>query len=1203
LIHADRLLSDCQRLVRTLETDLRERLTDHPDLDAPVRAEFERAKEGKRTGQTYNAWRDDYLTQVAVHWVLATVFVRFLEDNDLISEPLLAGPGARLTAAKERQEHFFTQQPAASDREYLLACFREVESLPTMERLFDERHNPLFRLAVSADGARAILELFRKIEPGSGALVHDFEDPSWSTRFLGDLYQDLSEAARKRYALLQTPEFVEEFILDRTLEPAMDEIGYRNVTMIDPACGSGHFVLGAFHRIFERSRKAEPGIEPSKLALRSIQQVAGVDVNPFAVAIARFRLLIAALKASENKRLKGAPTFPLNLVAGDSLLHGPRPGNLRGRSRYLFGEDPLAYVYDTEDAVALRQLLGTHYSVVVGNPPYITPKDPILNEAYRDYFGSCHRKYSLAVPFTERFLDLTTTGQDGKAGWWGMITSNSFMKREFGKNLIEKYIPKWDLLDVIDTSGAYIPGHGTPTVILIGRNRPPVSGTVRAVMGIRGEPSTPQDPEFGLVWTAILDQIFRPGSISDFVSVDDVQRSHFHTHPWSIGGGGASELKERIEESSTCLLKDEIRSIGFMAITGEDEAFEAPPQRWLRESIPSRLLVSGDNIRDWSILSNKSVAFMYSDKELNLIPLPEIGNLSQWFWSLRTNLSKRLMFGKYPEQAGLSWYEYRFFMKSRYSNNPSICFAFVGTHNHFVMNRGCQILKQSAPVISLKDGGEDDYLALLGLLNSSTSCFWMKQTFFNKGSTIDQKGARQRTWPFEDFWEHDGTKLQMLPLINDRPLTLANSLDQLSQEYVSNLHQLGSVVPSEAGLAYANDKARRIELRMIALQEELDWQVYRLYGLLEDPLELDPDQAPEVALGERPFEIVLARKMAAGEIETKWFERHGSTPITEIPDRWPEPYRQMIEKRIKAIEENAWIRLIEQPEYKRRWNREPWEEQEKRALRSWLLDRLEDRRYWPEVEVTSTARLADRLRQDPEFRQVAALYRGRDDFDWTTLVTELALDEAVPFLSPLRYTEAGIRKRADWEEVWRLQRLEDAIDARVKLPAGDPQRLTEDEAKALKAREVGEIPVPPRYASTDFRKSAYWRLRGKLDVPKERFIVYPGLERGADPSPVIGWAGWDHLQQARALGAAFNMLREGEGWGADRLAPILAGLLELLPWLLQWHNELDPAHGERMGDYFAGFLDEAARSLGLTREDLARWAPPETARRGRRARA
>ena len=43
-------------------------------------------------------------------------------------------------------------------------------------------------------------------------MLYDFADATWNTRFLGDLYQDLSEDARKHYALLQTPEFVEAFI-------------------------------------------------------------------------------------------------------------------------------------------------------------------------------------------------------------------------------------------------------------------------------------------------------------------------------------------------------------------------------------------------------------------------------------------------------------------------------------------------------------------------------------------------------------------------------------------------------------------------------------------------------------------------------------------------------------------------------------------------------------------------------------------------------------------------------------------------------------------------------------------------------------------------------------------------------------------------------------------------------------------------------
>ena len=49
---------------------------------------------------------------------------------------------------------------------------------------------------------------------------------------------------------------------------------------------------------------------------------------------------------------------------------------------------------------------------------------------------------------------------------------------------------------------------------------------------------------------------------------------------------------------------------------------------------------------------------------------------------------------------------------------------------------------------------------------------------------------------------------------------------------------------------------------------------------------------------------------------------------------------------------------------------------------------------------------------------------------------------------------------------------------------------------ALKTKEIGAIPVPPRYTSSDFRKGVWWRLRGKLDVPKERFVSLPFWRAG-----------------------------------------------------------------------------------------------------------
>lgn len=180
----------------------------------------------------------------------------------------------------------------------------------------------------------------------------------------------------------------------------------------------------------------------------------------------------------------------------------------------------------------------------------------------------------------------------------------------------------------------------------------------------------------------------------------------------------------------------------------------------------------------------------------------------------------------------------------------------------------------------------------------------------------------------------------------------------------------------------------------------------------------------------------------------------------------------------------------------------------------------------------------------------------------------LADGDAVPYLAALRLNEAGLAKYAIWNQCWEAQRREDA--------GGNPS-----------ASEV-----PPKYLPADFVDAKYFRLRGKLDVPKERFISYPGCESDEDGEPVYGWAGWDHLQRAQALASLYLKRKDGEGWGKERLTPMLAGLLELLPWLEQWHNEPnDEFGGERMGNYFASFLDGECRQHGLTRDDLRAWRP------------
>jgi hypothetical protein len=1212
VVDAKRLLDDLKRTLKRLEDDLRHRVASAEAMRVALQREYAAAKEGGRAGEAFEVWREAMLTQAAAAWLLSCVFVRFLEDNGLVDEALLSGPEERRDQASDRQMQYFQHHPTDSDRDYLYDVFRTVQTLPAVAGLFDESHNPIWVYGISGDAAKELIDFWRRRVPETGKLVHDFTDAAWNTRFLGDLYQDLSEEARKRYALLQTPEFVEEFILDRTLEPAIAEFGLKEVRLIDPTCGSGHFLLGAFQRILDRSLRAEPATPERVLVQRALDAVYGVDVNPYAVAIARFRLLLAALQASGLKKLKDAPGFHINVAVGDSLLHGrsfdqldldDRPGHMRRR-------EGIGHAYHVEDLTELNRILGQQYHIVVGNPPYITVKDRALNQEYRNRFATCHRQYSLVVPFIERFFELAIYGHDAQpAGYVGMITANSFMKREFGKKLIEEFFPRTDLTHVIDTSGAYIPGHGTPTVILFGRDRSPVGQTVRAVLGIRGEPSTPVDPAQGQVWRSIIDLLDTRGAQNDFVSIADVPRGTFAKHPWSVSGGGAEIIKASLDNAGSQTLSEIGADIGFLVITGEDNCL------LLEKDVPKRYGMSrimpigdGEDVRDWTCVTDLVVLWpnSVSGKRLDVSKLPEI---LKFLWPYRTSLKNRKAFGVPIEERGIPWWALRELYAERLKNPLSITFAFVATHNHFVLDRGGKVFNRSAPIIKLPaDATEDDHLALLGLLNSSTACFWMKQVCAGKHKG---DGGQAHADPAYQRFEFDGTKLQRFPLAVEKPLNFAIELDRLAQERQAHLPtQLATnFLLSRAALNEHKHQTEALLGKMIALQEELDWHCYTLYGITDqDPCYRDPvgnqSQPPELVLGQRAFEIVMARRIAAGELETSWFDRHGSKPITELPDHWPEGYKQLVEHRIGLIEADPYINVIERPEYKRRWNTEPWEEQERRALRNWLLDRLEDGRYWLDPSLQTTRTLANKAQMDADFLQVAELYRGHAGFDVHALVAELIESESVPFLPVLRYKPSGLRKREIWERTWELQRREDVIDTEVETTLTRrtdetaelfQERLTAEQRRRKRA-EVGDIPPPPKYTSADFQISTYWRLRGALDVPKERFISYPFCSREADPSLLIGWAGWDYLQQAKAMAAWFTEVVEQEGWSVERLKPLLAGLAELIPWLKQWHNDLNPEFHERMGDFFEIFLQGQLQLYGLTRDDLRRWTPPTMGR-------
>jgi hypothetical protein len=1217
------LRKDLQAQVKMLEKDLIDRAHDVDEFHDDLYGEWENASKS-RVSAGYEEWLAGQVTQTAVAWVLATVFLRFCEDNELLAEPWLSGPGERLEKAEDRQHAFFAEDPQRTSREWMTEAFDHMAAANrVVAGLFDKGHNPLWRITPSPKAAHEMVSFWRV--PGEhNGIAHDFSDPELDTRFLGDLYEELSEHAQKTYALLQTPDFVEEFILDRTLEPAIREFGIdppypatewnsredlpNGLRVIDPTCGSGHFLLGAFKRLLREWEK-KSSLHRQEQIHRALYGVHGVDKNPFAVAIARFRLMIEALKADKVRPFHD-PLFPnwqINIAVGDSLLHGRERHTDEEGMLETFREDPI-YTFKSEDVHEYIQsvdILGPGtYHCVVGNPPYITVKDRIENHQYKKRYSSCYQKYSLSVPFAERFFKLAVRQLHGLrgSGFTGQITANSFMKREFGKKLIEEFfgVPEGkrehqavNLTEVIDTSGAYIPGHGTPTVIIIGRNAfPSQSRPVRVVLGIEAEPQIPNDPSSGLVWNSIVDLIDSPGSESRWVSAADLDRSVFAFHPWSLSGGGANEVLDTLSDSSPRVLSQLPAAAGITSVTGEDDVYLLPDNGAARRLsiLLSKKVVVGDSVRDFSTRYNYDSVWVY-DQHFHPIDLKDLGSTARYLSNYAALISRRHRFGVPMIERGLRWYEWQELYSSKLRTPLLIAFAEVATHNHFVFDRGGRIFKQTSPVIKLQEGAsEEDYLGLLGVLNSSVVCFWLRNNCFPKGGSGMGRGIQPEAWMGR--YAFNSTNIEKIPLPYRLLPDHGRVLDDLAQDLSSTEPSAvcAAAPPTTARLKQAEADNASIRRKMIAIQEELDWQVYADYGLLSKSeaavlLSNNFTAVPEIELGQRAFEIVMSRQIDAGELDTQWFARHRSKRTSEIPEHWPGWYKALVKRRIDKITSDRKIALIERPECKRRWRHDQWKIRQRDAVRNYLLDLCEDRPLWyvpgpggsQIAQPRTVFSLADELRRRPEAVEAARIYTGEDRPDMESVLAEILEDEHVPFLSAYRYKQSGIDNYKLWEQTWRDQRTEDEQNIRL------------------------DIDVPPKYKSSDFQKASYWKQRGKLDVPKERFISYPDASPDHDPSRLLGWAGWDHKDRAAALTWLIEERRTKNAWQADRLKPLLQGLLELEFWLEQWHSEPDPDfRGDSAASVFKKVIDGQARRLRIDVTELEVTEPlKEKSRRGR----
>jgi hypothetical protein len=268
----------------------------------------------------------------AVAWVYMTVLVAWAEDHALI------GPWLRTDAKAAREQ--FLAVPAGGMRGWIARAIASLAVHPGTWTLLDPQWTPIREGSPPEDACRDLVAWWDSDAP---SLAYDVSDGpgSLSGWIPGDLLQHLSEDRRKRNALVQTPWWVCDFILDETLVPAAGEFTGEPLRLIDPACGTGHFLIRAVSYLWEwyttghlTPRQAKSGpvtggplLPPADAVRAIITGVHGCDKDPLTAATARFRCTVAVGDLMRQSGLIGGPLrldrippFQVPVIPGDALL-------------------------------------------------------------------------------------------------------------------------------------------------------------------------------------------------------------------------------------------------------------------------------------------------------------------------------------------------------------------------------------------------------------------------------------------------------------------------------------------------------------------------------------------------------------------------------------------------------------------------------------------------------------------------------------------------------------------------------------------------------------------------------------------------------------------------------------------------------------------------------------------------------------------
>lgn len=311
---------------------------------------------------------------------------------------------------------------------------------------------------------------------------------------------ELKPEVKKAGGVYYTPTYIVDYIVKRTLGKLLDGKSPKEVTtmrVLDPACGSGSFLIGAYQFLLNwyRDRYVEEGWQKHKneIALDAVgnwrltlsekkkiltRHIYGVDIDSQAVEVTKLSLLLKVLESETQLKLfheRALPDLGKNIKCGNSLIG---PDFYESQQMMLLDEDDRyrVNVFDWKEGFPNAMKNGG-FDAVIGNPPY----GYMIAQPEQEYFSATYPNQDYQKDLYLLFLERCNTGLIARNGLFGMIFPNPWLTNLLQRNIRKFVVGNTQIKEIVHFKFPVFAKATVDTQIVVLKNERPASDSETSV--------------------------------------------------------------------------------------------------------------------------------------------------------------------------------------------------------------------------------------------------------------------------------------------------------------------------------------------------------------------------------------------------------------------------------------------------------------------------------------------------------------------------------------------------------------------------------------------------------------------------------------------------------------------------------------------------------------------------------------------------